>query len=72
MALKIGYLVDAETHFAERGIEITWRFSFRDMNAIFVRDPDHNVIEFDEYPGDDPGSRLTTPDDNIDACDSHP
>ena len=72
MALKIESLVDAEAHFAERGIVITGRFSFKDMNAVFIRDPDHNVIEFDEYPGDDPGSRLMTPDDDIDAYDSHP
>ena len=72
MALKIGSMMDAEAHFMERGIEITGRFSFKDMKAIFVRDPDRNVIEFDEYPGGDPGSRLMTPDDDIAAYDSHP
>ena len=42
------------------------------MDAIFIRDPDRNVIEFDDYPGEDPGSRLITPDDDIDAYDIHP
>jgi hypothetical protein len=59
--LKVASLADAEAILAERGIEITGRFSFKDMNAIFVRDPDRNVIEFDEYPGDDPASRHGAP-----------
>jgi lactoylglutathione lyase len=72
MALKIGSLVDAEKYFAEKGIEITGRFSFKDMNSVFIRDPDRNVIEFDEYPGDDPASRLTSADDEIHAYSKHP
>lgn len=76
IALKIASLADAEAFLAERGIEITGRFSFKDMKAIFVRDPDRNVVEFDEYPGDDPASRLAAPDDDMDAnwgaYDAHP
>ncbi|MCZ6722043.1 MAG: VOC family protein [Proteobacteria bacterium] len=72
MALKINSLADAEAYLADKGIAITGRFSFKDMNAIFIRDPDRNVIEFDDYPGDDPASRLVSPSDEIDAYDSHP
>ena len=72
MALKIDSLADTEGFLAEKGIEITGRFSFKDMRAIFIRDPDCNVIEFDEYPGDDPQSRLKSPGDDIDAYSSHP
>lgn len=72
MALKIDSLADLEAFLTERDIEITGRFTFKDMNSIFVRDPDRNVIEFDEYPGDDPASRLMSPSDEIDAYDSHP
>ena len=61
IALKVASLADAEAILAERGIEITGRFSFKDMNAIFIRDPDRNVIEFDEYSGDDPASRHGAP-----------
>ena len=72
MALKIASLAEAEAFLTERGIEITGRFSFKDMNAIFIRDPDRNVIEFDEYPGDDPASRLTDPGNDIGGYDAHP
>jgi len=58
MALKIKSLDETKAYFAEQGIEITGKFSFKDMNAVFIRDPDLNVIEFDEYPGDSPASRI--------------
>ena len=72
MALKVKSLADLEAFLAEHQIAITGRFSFKDMNSLFVRDPDRNVIEFDEYPGDDPASRLMTPGDDIDAYNAHP
>jgi hypothetical protein len=40
---------------AENSIEITGSFSFGGMSAIFVRDPDRNVIELDAF-GSDNGS----------------
>ncbi len=72
MALKIGSLADTEAFLAARGIAVTGRFSFKDMNAIFIRDPDRNVIELDEYPGDDPASRQLAADDDFDAYNAHP
>lgn len=72
MALKIASLTDLEQFLIENDIKITGRFSFKDMNALFIRDPDRNVIEFDEYPGEDPASRLMSADDEIDAYDQHP
>ena len=72
MALKVESLTDLETFLHENNIEITGRFTFKDMNSLFVRDPDRNVIEFDEYPGDDPASRLISVDDKVDVYDSHP
>ena len=77
MALKVVSLAATEAYFAKQDIEITGRFSFKDMKSIFVRDPDRNVIEFDECPGDDPASRLISPSDEIesdeiDAYDNHP
>ena len=71
IALKVSSLDAAEAYFNGQGYEITGRFSFKDMRALFIRDPDHNVIEFDEYPGDNPESR-TTGKDPGDGYRSHP
>lgn len=49
--------MDAARDFVESsGIAITGSFSFGGMSAIFIRDPDRNVIELDAYdeaPPDD-------------------
>ena len=58
MALRVDSVDAAEAHFASLGYAITGRFEFKGMRAIFIRDPDRNVIEFDEYSGDHPESRL--------------
>lgn len=72
IALKIDSLFNLKAFLAEKNIEITGHFSFRDMKAVFIRDPDRNVIEFDEYPGDDPSSRLMSPGVEIGSYKSHP
>jgi len=41
---------------AAQGIEITGSFSFKNMSAIFIRDPDRNVIELDSYGETQSGS----------------
>lgn len=42
--------IDHAREFAEsNGIGITGSFSFGNMSAIFIRDPDRNVIELDAY-----------------------
>ncbi len=72
MALKVESMSDLESFLNENNINITGRFTFKDMNALFVRDPDRNVIEFDEYPGDDPVSRFISDNNKIDAYNDHP
>lgn len=64
MALKVDSFEEAEAFLAERGIEVTGRFGFKGMRALFIRDPDRNVIELDHYEGDEPESRLTQPGDD--------
>ncbi len=49
IALTVGSLAVAEEFMKTHGIEITGSFRFGDMSAIFVRDPDRNVIELDAY-----------------------
>jgi catechol 2,3-dioxygenase-like lactoylglutathione lyase family enzyme len=49
IALTVSSLTAARDFVTARGIEITGAFSFGDMSAIFIRDPDRNVIELDAY-----------------------
>ena len=56
-ALTVESLEDAKTFLADKAIKITGSFSFGNMSAIFIRDPDRNVIELDAYgTGDSGGS----------------
>ena len=72
MALRIESLACLEKFLKENDIEITGQFSFKGMNALFIRDPDRNVIEFDEYPGEDPESRLMSAHEEIESYNQHP
>lgn len=45
VALKIDSIDDAERHFAETGVAITGRREFGGVKAVFIRDPDRNVLE---------------------------
>ncbi len=64
IALTVASLATARDFVAAQGIEITGSFTFGDMSAIFVRDPDRNVIELDAYGAqaeDDTGGYLNHP-----------
>lgn len=58
IALTVSSLESARNFMATHGIAITGSFSFGEMSAIFIRDPDRNVIEFDAYgaPGTEDSS----------------
>ena len=49
VALTVSSLDDARAFMASHDISITGSFSFGNMSAIFIRDPDRNVIELDAY-----------------------
>ena len=49
MALTINSLSQAKEFVSAHDIKITGSFSFGEMSAIFIRDPDRNVIELDAY-----------------------
>ena len=49
VALTVESLDDAKSFMSEHDIKITGSFSFGKMSAIFIRDPDRNVIELDAY-----------------------
>ena len=48
-ALTVSSLDEAKVFLAENNIPLTGSFSFGNMSAVFIRDPDRNVIELDAY-----------------------
>ena len=48
-ALTVASLDDTKDFLEEKNISITGSFSFGPMSAVFIRDPDRNVIELDAY-----------------------
>lgn len=51
MALQVSSVADAVDLFDANNVAITGRHQFNDLNAIFVRDPDRNVVEIVEHTG---------------------
>lgn len=49
IALTVTSLNEAKEFLKTNGIRVTDSFSFGNMSAIFIRDPDLNVIELDAY-----------------------
>lgn len=70
VAFRVEALEAAEAFLAERGIAITGRFGFKDLSAVFIRDPDRNVIELDAYAGAEPETRSGA--DDGPGYDDHP
>ena len=64
IALTVSSLSAAKEFMKTNNIEITGSFSFGNMSAIFIRDPDRNVIELDAY-GD-------TKTENVSGYQDHP
>ena len=48
IALRVDSLDATRAFMDEHGIEVTGGFEFGGLRALFIRDPDRNVIEFDE------------------------
>ncbi len=57
VSFKVASLDAAKAFLAESGIPLSGQFSFRDLRAVFIRDPDRNVIELDAYAGEEPETR---------------
>jgi len=49
VALTVTSVREAREFVEQNGIAVTGSFSFGNMSAIFIRDPDRNVIELDAY-----------------------
>ena len=49
VALTVESLDGAKAFLADNDMPVTGAFSFGNMSAVFIRDPDRNVIELDAY-----------------------
>jgi lactoylglutathione lyase len=61
VSYKVRSLDEAKAFLAKNNIPLTGEFSFKDLQAVFIRDPDRNVIELDAYVGDEPETRGAEP-----------
>ena len=57
VSFKVTSIDAARQFLAEHGIPLSGQFSFKDLQAVFIRDPDRNVIELDAYAADEPETR---------------
>jgi lactoylglutathione lyase len=57
VSYKVESIEDAKVFLESSGIPLSGEFSFKGLHAIFIRDPDKNVIELDGYVGDEPDTR---------------
>ena len=71
ISLEVRSLDEARKNFDKMKIPITGSFTFGNMRAMFIRDPDKNVIEFDEYTNKERGNEPETQTD-FKGYSSHP
>ena len=57
VSFKVASIDAARQFLEEQGIPLSGQFSFKDLQAVFIRDPDRNVIELDAYAADEPETR---------------
>ena len=72
VSYKVESIEAAKTFLSSAGIPLTGEMRFRDLHAIFIRDPDRNVIELDSYEGDEPDTRADSTKDDFTGYDEHP
>ena len=57
VSFKVASMDETRSFLKNRGIALTGEFTFKGMQAVFIRDPDRNVIELDAYEGEEPATR---------------
>jgi lactoylglutathione lyase len=57
VSFKVTSIDEAKAFLAANDIPLTGEFSFKGMDAVFIRDPDRNVVELDAYAGAEPETR---------------
>ncbi len=72
VSYKVESIEQAKSFLKSAGIPLTGEFMFKDLHAIFIRDPDRNVIELDGYEGEEPNTRREPSEDDFGGYDDHP
>ena len=72
VSYKVESIEKAKSFLESANIPLTGEFTFKGLHAIFIRDPDRNVIELDGYVGDEPTTRREQGKDDFDGYDDHP
>jgi catechol 2,3-dioxygenase-like lactoylglutathione lyase family enzyme len=72
VSYKVNSIEEAKTFLASAGIQLSGEFEFKGLHAVFIRDPDLNVIELDGYEGDEPDTRLDGEKDDFGGYENHP
>jgi lactoylglutathione lyase len=71
MALRVASMEETKAFLQEEGIPTTGSFSFGGLTAVFIRDPDRNVIELDEFRGDE-SEKGRDGDTDFEGYENHP
>ncbi len=53
IALRVASMEETQDFLIKKRISITGSFSFGGLTAVFIRNPDQNVIELGEFRGDE-------------------
>ncbi|WP_299626496.1 VOC family protein [Pelagibius sp.] len=72
VSFKVASMEETKAFLASKGIALTGGFSFKGMEAVFIRDPDRNVIELDAYAGAEPLTRADDGGTAAEAFRQHP
>ncbi len=72
VSYKVTSLDETKAFLAKNAIPITGQINFKGLQAVFIRDPDRNVIELDAYPGAEPGPRAKMSDKDKHCYKDHP
>ena len=72
VSYKVESVEAAKIFLSEAGIALTGEMKFMGLHAIFIRDPDLNVIELDGYEGDEPDTRSEATKAEFSGYDEHP
>lgn len=72
VSYKVESIEEAKAFLESIGVPLSGEFRFKGLHAIFIRDPDRNVVELDGYQGDEPDTRRESSKDEFGGYNDHP